>query len=203
MEHIVNVRYVTVNYTISELCVALGVDKNTLSRWLEKADIVSKRDNYDERRKFISEDDAQKIARLHGRTLHDVSNLPTTIQGCHREIIRLRELVETLRSTRVSPIRPAAQISREPRTSQPRSRTNDDGSIPYRAAAQLATQHGANSQTSAMDWFSKFESGQAVLKEGLEQTIRYIYNYLDMHPRAGTWRECENNLECPCHSLNG
>jgi hypothetical protein len=93
---------------------------------------------------------------------------------------------------------PIVNTSKEPRTSRPRAM--DNGLISYRVAAHIAVSHGANSETSAKDWFVDFDTGRAALKEGLQQTIRYIFNYLDMHPRAGTWQQCTDET-CPCRSL--
>lgn len=112
-------------YTVAELQAALGVDKNTLNRWLAALNIEPIQDNYDSRRKYIPIEQAQEVALAHGRKLVQIAEeLPRTLAAAHKQIIELirenaslKEQIGQLRAqayTYRPTITPRA-ITREPR----------------------------------------------------------------------------------------
>lgn len=86
-------------YTVQQFGAALAVDANTARSWLEDLGIEPTPDRYDARRKWISADDARRVADAHDRVLlAPPDDAPKTIAEAMRIIATLRGDVATLQS---------------------------------------------------------------------------------------------------------
>jgi len=86
-------------YTVQQLRAALAVDANTARAWLDDLGIEPTPDRYDARRKWISSEDAQRVAEAHDRVLLAIpEDAPKTLASAMRTIARLQEENTQLRS---------------------------------------------------------------------------------------------------------
>jgi len=86
-------------YAVKQLEAALAVDANTARGWLEDLGIEPTQDRYDGRRKWISSEDAQRVAEAHDRVLLAIpEDAPKTLASAMRIIARLQEENTQLRS---------------------------------------------------------------------------------------------------------
>lgn len=84
--------------TIAAACQLLTCDKNTLGRWMDLEGITPvARNRYDQRQRFITRMEVERLAEAHGRILSDLSALPATIAACHRRILQLEQEIRVLK----------------------------------------------------------------------------------------------------------
>jgi len=86
-------------YTVQQFSAALAIDANTARAWLDDLGIEPTPDRYDARRKWISSEDAQRVAEAHDRVLLAIpEDAPKTLASAMRIIARLQEENTQLRS---------------------------------------------------------------------------------------------------------
>ena len=205
-------------YTIAQLAAALRVDENTLRRWLERDTVEVQRDRYDQRVRYVARSDAERIAVNHGRELGDVSDLPTTLDGAWREIVKLRADIKQLKAAVIPAYAPVRAY--EPILSVPPTRTIDISSeYRYRSARTssslpdgmasvegFAHRHGWPMQTIR----KAIESGRLSETRGEWRAQRAIIRHalsrdqqidmLAMYRSHERFHACDDTA-CPCYDL--
>ncbi len=70
--------------TLTDACHTLGIDPKTLKRWLAKAMVTPQTDQYDQRRKWITQKDFEKVQAM----IANVPISPRANQQFHIEMLR-------------------------------------------------------------------------------------------------------------------
>ncbi len=83
-------------YTLQEAAERLGVEQKTLRKWIREASLEPALDEFDLRRKLLTEDQLQELAHRHRRPIVDASDLHALVRSLQRQVADLRQSVSGL-----------------------------------------------------------------------------------------------------------
>ncbi len=110
--------------SLADACRRLGIDAKTLHRWLADAQLARLRHPHDGRKKGVSDDHLQMLARLHQRSLassqqEEPAQLPCQIPALPADLLKLPEQLSALQAHLVTLQQQVADLTRLVRQHEP------------------------------------------------------------------------------------